>query len=460
MVNAAPHISIKQPAVADAFYPGDKGACTDIVEQCLSSAKPSPVPTPKVIVAPHAGFVFSGPIAGTAYAGLRARAGTISRVVLLGPAHRTPFKGLATTSVDAWATPLGEVPVDWPTLRDVLALPGVQILDEAFSEEHSVEVHLPFLQRALGSFELVPLLVGDASHREVARALDQIWGGPETLIVISSDLSHFHDYDTARQMDRDTSRKIELLQGDKIDGNGACGHRGLGGALLQARRRDLRVTTLDVRNSGDTRGGRDKVVGYGSYAMEYAESACISHDDREMLKRASRAALKFGLEHGREPETQFGSDISSALTAMRASFVTITLDGKLRGCIGSLIAHKPLLLDVVSSAYKAGFGDRRFEPLTEDEIDRIGVGVSILSTPRRMTFSDEADLVRQIRPDQDGLIMQDGDKRGIFLPSVWESLLKSADFIRNLKRKAGLPLDHWSDSLQVYRYTTESFGVK
>lgn len=448
----------RAPQVAGTFYPADAATLANIVGACLEKAPDSPVPAPKIVIAPHAGYVFSGPVAGTAFRPLAARRGQIRRVVLIGPAHRVPFRGLVTTSADAWETPFGSVPIDWPSLRTLLRLPDFQVADHAFQNEHSLEVHLPFLQQVLGDFELVPVLVGDATPAMVSRALEAVWGGPETLISISSDLSHFHDYDTARKLDRETVAKIELLKLEDIDAKGACGHRAIAGALDQARKRDLRITALDVRNSGDTRGGKDRVVGYGALAMEFAETARLSEIDRERLIESARFSLRFGVENGRPPKAQLGSNISPSLTAMRASFVTVTIGGRLRGCIGSVIAHQPLLLDVIANAYKAGFGDARFPPLTMEELAQADIDVSVLSTPRAIAFSNEADLVRQVRPDVDGLIIQDGANRGLFLPSVWDSIPKAEDFIRNLKRKAGLPPTHWSDRLRVFRYTTEMFG--
>jgi AmmeMemoRadiSam system protein B/AmmeMemoRadiSam system protein A len=424
----------------------------------LDKGRPSPVANPKVIVAPHAGFGFSGEIAGTAFRQLAEHRKRIKRVVIIGPAHRVGFKGIATTSADAWATPLGTVPVDWDVLRKLMPLEGFRVLDKVFEGEHSLEVHLPFLQPVIDDFSIVPILVGDASMELVRDALKLVWGGPETVISVSSDLSHFHDYDTAVGLDQETTRQIELLQLEKINGEGACGHRALAGALDVARSQDLRVTHLDVRNSGDTTGGRDRVVGYGAYSMEYAEKARLSEADRRVLLGSTMKALKFGIKNGRAPNVDYGPGVSKSLTAMRASFVSLKIGGRLRGCIGTVVAHQALLPDVVANAFKAGFGDPRFGPLTLEELEQLDIEISLLSFPRIMRFENEADLVRQVRPDTDGLILQDEGRRGLFLPSVWESIPKAEDFIQHLKRKAGFGFDHWSDGLRVFRYTTETFG--
>ncbi len=219
------------PDMAGIFYPSDPQSCRDLVTLCLDDARPSWTGTAKVVVAPHAGLEYSGPIARTAFRPLEAMRGTIRRVVIIGPAHQFAFRGLLTTTVDAWATPLGTLPVDWTAMQDLLSLPALRVSDGPFGREHSLEVHLPFLQQVLGDFAIVPVLVGNASHADVEEALATVWDGSETLISFSSDLSHFLDYVSARSLDAQTARFIELLQPEKIDTDRACGHRVLGGAL-------------------------------------------------------------------------------------------------------------------------------------------------------------------------------------------------------------------------------------
>ena len=450
--------NVRPPQVAGAFYPGGRSECAAMVTSCLGRARPTPPMSPKVVVAPHAGWVYSGDIAATVFAPLAARRRAIRRVVIVGPAHRVGFDGLATTSAEAWATPLGRVPVDWPAMAPLLSMPGFRILDAAFAGEHSLEVHLPFLQRVLDDFTIVPILVGEASHTEAARALERVWGGPETLILVSTDLSHFHACETARRLDRATAKRIELMRPKEIDGAGACGHRGLGGALERARALDLRVTALDVRNSGDTRGGRDRVVGYGAFAMEYAAAARTCDEDRARLLEAARASLAFAVENGRAPKPALGSGLSPSLTAMRAAFVTLKIKGRLRGCVGSVGARRPLLLDVAANAYQAGFADPRFGPLTREELDALTIDIAVLSTPRPIRFTGEAELLREVRPDVDGLIVKDGTRQGLFLPSVWERFPKAEGFVKQLKGKAGFEPEHRSDDLRVFRFTTERFG--
>jgi AmmeMemoRadiSam system protein B len=257
----------RKPAVAGTFYPGDPRALERSVRGYVDEAASPGGAAPKALIAPHAGFVYSGPIAGSAYARIAPLRGTIETVVLLGPAHRVPVRGLAVPSCDAFDTPLGRIALDRDAIERVLKLPAVVVSDEAHAWEHSLEVQLPFLQELLGEFRLVPLVVGDATPGEVADVLDELWGGPETLIVVSSDLSHYYDYATARTMDAETTRAIEDLQPDAIDYEQACGRIPIQGLLLAARQRGLQACAVDVRNSGDTAGPRDRVVGYGAYVV-------------------------------------------------------------------------------------------------------------------------------------------------------------------------------------------------
>lgn len=257
---------VRNPAVAGAFYPRDAVQLRTMVTALLHAAAHGPVP--KAVIAPHAGYVYSGPVAASAFARIAHGRDSVHRVVLLGPAHRVGFHGLAVSSADDFATPLGTIPVDKEALAKVLELPHVHVRDDAHTLEHSLEVHLPFLQQTLRDFTLLPLVVGEATPQEVDAVLEAVWDGPETLIVVSSDLSHYHDYETAQALDRATSRAIEELRPEDIHYEHACGRNPINGLLYAARKHGLRATTIDLRNSGDTAGPRDRVVGYGAYIFE------------------------------------------------------------------------------------------------------------------------------------------------------------------------------------------------
>jgi len=258
-------------AVAGLFYPADPRQLSAMVEGFLreepaAGGGPAPKPAPKAIIAPHAGYVYSGSIAGSAFRAVASAAGAIERVVLIGPSHFVPIRGLALPGHPYFATPLGEVAVDPQGAQAALRLPQVRLIPEAHAREHSLEVEIPFLQTLLGEISLVPLVVGAATAEEVAEVLDRLWGGPETLIVVSSDLSHFLAADMARQTDRATADEI-LALGGPLDPSQACGALPINGLLEAARRRGLTPELLDLRNSADTAGDPARVVGYGAFAF-------------------------------------------------------------------------------------------------------------------------------------------------------------------------------------------------
>lgn len=466
--------SMRPAAVAGAFYPGDPAALSAAIDSLMAEARastPAATPAPKAIIAPHAGYVYSGAVAALAYARLAPLKGRVTRVVLLGPAHRVAFRGMALPTVDAFATPLGPVRVDREAARDLADhVAGCGFSDEAHQQEHSLEVHLPFLRAVLGEdIAVVPVCVGDAAPDAVAELLDRLWGGEETLIVISTDLSHFLDYDTCRRVDSETRAAVEALDPAGLTYDRACGRTAMGGLLLAAKARGMSIETLDVRSSGDTAGPRDRVVGYGAWALYEraaerppavdAESAMedLLRDHGGTLVALARSSITHGLENG-GPEAVDVLRFAEPLRANGACFVTLKRRGQLRGCIGSPQAWRPLVQDVAENAWRAAFHDPRFPPLTPPEWKEVGLSLSVLTPPEPFPVFDEADLVTRVRPGIDGLILGDGGKRGLFLPAVWESLPEPAAFVRELKRKAGLPADHWSPTMTVHRFTAKSIA--
>lgn len=258
---------IRKSAVAGSFYPSDPLVLRQQVEQFLNETT-AMTTTPKAIIAPHAGFVYSGPVAAAAYAQLQPLHDKISRVILLGPSHRVAFLGIAASSANAYQTPLGNISIDHESQRRILELPYVRTYDDAHLYEHSLEVHLPFLQIVLDQFSLVPLVVGETEPEMISEVLDALAPDDNTIIVVSTDLSHYHSYKTAQKMDQATSDAIESLHYTQIKIEDACGRNPVKGLLKYAQSHHLQAHLLDLRNSGDTAGSKDKVVGYGSYVIQ------------------------------------------------------------------------------------------------------------------------------------------------------------------------------------------------
>ncbi|MDV7340206.1 AmmeMemoRadiSam system protein B [Terasakiella sp. A23] len=462
---------IRAAAVAGSFYSDNPEILSRDIDGFLKEAESKHAPkdgdtAPKALIAPHAGYIYSGPVAASAYIKLLPLKDTIKRVVLLGPCHRVPVGGLALSTADYYETPLGRVPLDKELTQKLLKKPQVFSFDDTHTEEHSLEVHVPFLQKILSDFTLLPIVVGQASPEEVADALEAVWGGEETLIIISTDLSHFLEYDACNKLDSKTVDAIQNFNPAQIGNSQACGRIPVKGMLESARARGMEITTLDVRNSGDTAGNKDRVVGYGSWMLtggrQPSAHEAFSFKTQALLERYGLTLLQIAaasIKRGTTNNEPIKIDLDSFPQSLRqygACFVTIEKDGgNLRGCIGSLAPQTSLAIDVAENAYKAGFRDPRFPPISQAELKDLSLHISILSPSFALKFTSEKDLLNQLRMNVDGLIIQDQGRRALFLPSVWEKIPDKKKFLTHLKLKAGLKADHWSNDFQAWRFVTE-----
>ena len=330
--------SVRPAAVAGTFYPGDSRALTTELDDLLGGVEhlAPRLGFPKALIVPHAGYIYSGPVAARAYDEVAAARGVVRRVVMLGPVHRVPVRGLALPGAQIFETPLGRISIDQKAIQEVSSLPQVVSSDPAHALEHSLEVQLPFLQRVLGEFALVPFAVGMANVEEVAQVIERLWGGRETLIVISTDMSHYHPYEEARRIDGATVERIAALATD-IDHDEACGATPLNGLLSVARRRNLSIKLLAACNSGDTAGGKGQVVGYSSFAL-YEGGEAQHEDAGSTLISIASGSISNELGLGPKPQV----DGAGWLDQVGATFVTLVRAGALRGCIGSLEAARPI----------------------------------------------------------------------------------------------------------------------
>lgn len=444
-------------AVAGLFYPADplqlRTELEVLLQQEAAQSQSLPI-APKALIVPHAGYIYSGAVAARAYAALRPLAGRIRRVVLLGPAHRVGFRGLALPGHARFATPLGEVEIDQPGAESLLKLPQVSQRADVHAEEHALEVQLPFLLNTLERFRLLPLLVGNASAEEVAEVLETVWGGSETLILISSDLSHYLPHAMAQQVDRTTTEQIVALEGP-LNHQQACGATPINGLLQVAAKHGLHARLLDRRTSADTAGTTERVVGYCAVAFTEGQRPAASDTTKlgAVLLGRARRAIRRALSQPVD-----AADQHPALHTPAACFVTLRCQGELRGCRGSLEPERPLGEAVEHSACAAAFDDPRFPKLRVQELSKLRIEISLLSPVQPIEFDDQADLLRRLRPGIDGLVLDFHGQRGTFLPQVWQALPTPADFLRQLKLKAGLAPDFWSAELRVYRYTVQHWS--
>lgn len=453
MAVTAQQASVRPAAVAGAFYPASPQTLARDISEMLEAVdllEPR-LGVPKALIVPHAGYMYSGPMKARAYDALAPARGLVKRVVLLGPAHFVAGRGLALPGVGAFETPLGRVPLDAAAIEALGGLRQVVHSAPAHAQEHSLEVQLPFLQHVLGDFSLVPIALGAATTEEVAQVLERLWGGPETLIVISTDLSHYMDYDSARRVDGNTLEKIARFATD-IDHVEACGATPLNGFLALAKKKGLSIRLLGACNSGDTAGGRERVVGYSAFALYEGGEVSLDKAGGTLLAIA-RVSIAHALGLGPKPRRAK----TAWLNQLGASFVTLTIEGKLRGCIGSLSPSRPLGEDVAANALAAAFQDPRFAPLTREEWQRCEIEVSLLSPPRSLPFADEEELLSQLAPGEDGVILEHQGKRATFLPQVWQGLPDKRLFLGELVKKAGLPPDTRLARCRVWRYRVSKF---
>ncbi|MFP5397487.1 MAG: AmmeMemoRadiSam system protein B [Gammaproteobacteria bacterium] len=452
-------------AVAGTFYPADASRLRAQVAEYLAEVRvDAAARPPKMLVVPHAGYVYSGPVAAHAYARLAPWRRRIRRVVLLGPTHRVAVRGIAAPTVAAFDTPLGAVRIDRDALTALADLAQVVAHDAAHAAEHALEVQLPFLQCVLDDFALVPLAVGHVTPQAVAEVVERLWGGDETLVVVSTDLSHYLPYDQARAVDTATVQHILQLD-PALDHEQACGATPLAGALLVAKSRGLRPRLLDVRNSGDTAGDRRRVVGYCAIAFAAADGGDAADvgdagdeadgGDRALgraLTRRARNAIHGALALARVDEPKH-----DALQRPGATFVTLQRGGELRGCIGSLEAWRRLDDDVRRNAHAAAFRDPRFAPLQRHEVDALRIEVSLIGASHALAARSEAEALQALRPGVDGVILEWRGRRATFLPQVWEQLPQPHVFLAALKRKAGLAGEFWAADLRIARYGVRKF---
>jgi len=465
--------TIRQPVWAGLFYQADPAALAQTIDRITRKANKTRIHIPRdkhlrAIVMPHAGYIYSAWTA--AHAAQVLKADRYTKVILLGPDHRLGFNNAAICDVDAYATPLGKINLhaDIAKLRQYPDL--FQMLSVSQDKEHSLEVILPFLQSYLDTFKLVPVMIGRGDTLRIANVLDAIIDS-QTLLVVSSDFSHFLPYAEAVARDRETIDEIINLRPEKLvrTDNRACGKNPLIILTDIARRHAWQPLLLHYSNSGDTAGDPSRVVGYAAIAyfgdppMKYSKTAVpqFSNAQGQALVKLARHTIMKKLRV-QPPETATQNLIQSlkkdCFKLHNGTFVTLTINGQLRGCIGNLTTTEDVLQGVKQNAANAAFHDPRFTPLSIDELERIAIEISILTQPQPVAFRDGQDLIQKLRAHVDGVIIRKGPARATFLPQVWEQLPRPEDFLGHLCMKAGLPSDAWENSeLEVLTYQVQYF---
>jgi MEMO1 family protein len=470
---SSPHAeTVRKPIKADRFYPSAPSELRAILAQLTAKAQNTrlenlPNEKLRAIVLPHAGYIYSGWTA--AHASKVLNLNQFSKVILLGPDHHIGFSNGAICDVAAYETPLGRIKLHENT-AELLRQPELfHSLPLSLDKEHSLEVVLPFLQIYLGKFQLIPIMVGRADIKGLSAALDGIIDC-DTLMVISSDLSHFLSYNEAVKRDRDTINQIMNLNPIKLieTDNRACGVAPILIVMEMAHRHHWQPKLLHYSNSGDTAGSRSRVVGYtaiaffGDFPMEKKDSnARFTEKQGQLLVELARKTIVEKLT-GKLTDTESDMLTESLkdknFQAHCGTFVTLKIQGKLRGCIGNLTSTEAVLEGIKRNAVNAAFHDPRFASLSASELDRTDIEVSILTEPLPMNYRNAQDLIQKLRINVDGVIIRKNHASATFLPQVWEQLSRPEDFLTHLCLKAGLPSDAWKSSgLEVLTYQVQYF---
>jgi MEMO1 family protein len=471
--------NLREPVWSGKFYPDSPSELSNTIKRLTDKANKTEFIAPekgtlRAIILPHAGYAYSGLTA--AHASLVLKKNQFAKVIVAGPDHRVGFENAAISSAAIWETPLGQIHVhnDVEKLRNMPDL--FKPVPASDKQEHSVEVILPFLQYYLGTFELIPMVVG--TRFDIDRVTDAVNSiiDHRTLFVASCDLSHYLSYKGARSKDKKTINMILDLKGDQLlnSYNAACGVSPVVILLTLANRYGWQPVLLHYSNSGDTAGGHDRVVGYAAIAF-YGDVSMKKKNVTSSTKRFTKKQGQALITLARQTiMKRFGKDLSKQdidimaqtlkdkkLTNNHATFVTINKQDQLRGCIGSLTAVEPLTDSVKRNAINAAFHDHRFSPLLEEEIEEIEIEISILTEPQVLEYTDSEDLIKKLRPKEDGVILQKGAARATFLPQVWNQLPEHEDFLSHLCSKAGLPAEAWqSIKLDVFTYQVQYFEEK
>ncbi len=466
----------REPAVAGLFYPKQPEALGRAIDGYLAEAKEHGCRAVRALVAPHAGYQYSGLTAAHAYKQIVGRG--FKTVVILAPSHYALVQGACVSGADEFRTPLGRVPIA-PLARELvkhrpfvaeapsrvqrpawrgqssrpMLAPGE---DTAHTWEHSDEVQVPFLQRVLKEFAVVPIILGDVDTEEVARVLaDKI--DDQTLLVASSDLSHYHPYDRAKELDGKCVETICRLDIAGAAEQEACGKAPIMVLMHLARQKGWTARMLDYRNSGDTAGDKSGVVGYAAIVFESQTAARFSKTERKALLELARRSVVEVVNNGRLPDVK-ADEMPARCAEEKGCFVTLTKNGELRGCIGNILPSGPLWKAIMENARSAAARDFRFNPVQKDELAKIEIEVSVLTVPQPLAFESPEDLVKKLRPHKDGVVLEMGMRRATYLPQVWEQLPEPTKFLSSLAQKAGGAPDDWRrPGAKVMTYEVEAF---
>jgi AmmeMemoRadiSam system protein B/AmmeMemoRadiSam system protein A len=440
---------VKKPAVAGQFYPADASQLSQMVDQYLSNALQMNLPRIRGLVSPHAGYVYSGPVAAYGYRQLEGR--QYKTVIIAGPSHYVAFRGFSIPNATLYETPLGNLTLSSKAF-EMMKEPAFVNDASIHDREHSVEAQLPFLQRTLKNFTIIPIVVGDMDPNNLAAILEK-YADEDTLIIASSDLSHYYPYSDALRLDGICTSAIPSLNYTMMEACQACGKIPVLALMKLAEKQGWRGQLLEYKNSGDTAGAGDpgRVVGYSSIA--FTDGFTI--EEQDYLLSLSRRTLEAYVKNG--TKIQADAETPPRLKQVQGCFTTLNENKQLRGCIGHILPQEPLYQCVIDNTINAAASDPRFRPVTADELTAIKIDISVLSVPKKLDYSNAEDLKNKLVPLTDGVVLKSGQRGATYLPQVWEQLPDKEEFLTTLCEKAGLSGDCWKQNPEISIYRAQVF---
>ena len=440
------YMNTKETAQAGIFYPDSREDLENLFKK-FDNGLPANYNS-RLIIVPHAGYIYSGQTAYNTYKFLDK---SVKNVFVFSPSHYERLYGCVISSYDSFKTSLGALNVNSELTKEFAQFCGCDINDAAFEKEHSIEVQLPFIKYFLPDVQIIPVVYGCENFKNLTEVIDHFYQNKENAFIISSDLSHYYPAKEAIKLDNYTAGMIESNDVKNFEYEQACGAVGICGAVNFAAQKDYSFIRTGLTNSSAATGDTSRVVGYGGWFLyEGEKNEYIKENYSELLIKTARESIQSGLQLGSYPPAK----VPCVLEENGASFVTLEINNNLRGCIGSIMAHRPLINDLYKNAHASAFSDPRFRPLTVEEFPHIKISISLLSAPKRVEFKTEEELLDKLIPNVDGLIIRDKNYQAVFLPVVWEQLPDKKEFLNALKQKAGMPHNYFSETLEAFTFRT------
>ncbi|RKX57842.1 MAG: hypothetical protein DRP29_07725 [Thermodesulfobacteriota bacterium] len=442
---------VREPVVAGTWYPGNKEELKSTVNKYYENSERLNISSIKALIVPHAGYVYSGQVAANGFNQLNKNYKKVF-IIATNHAQGAYVNGISIPNATHYKTPLGEVKVS--EIAPELLKQELFVNVPQAHTTHVIEIELPFLQQKLRDFEIIPLVTGSLNLEQIKQAADALskYIDEDSLIVISSDLSHYHPYEDAVKLDTTCIKNIESMNFEESTKCEACGIYAILILMDIAKRNEWKAKIIDYKNSGDVTGDKSRVVGYSSIVFYSEKEELLTKEEQKFLLNLARETVESYVKNKKKPKVD-ETKLTPAMKKVQGCFVTLNKNNDLRGCIGHILPQEELYKCIIDNAVNAAVNDHRFNPVTEDELNDIEIEISVLTVPQRLEFSSGDDLKNKLRPNIDGIVLKSGFHQSTYLPQVWEQIPNKESFLSNLCMKGGMAIDCWKDkSTEVYTY--------